>query len=99
MDVRRIIGWAYDTGSKLAREDPVGLDRLLSDIRTANFPADLSLKIAENALLLSKRVQIGEIPQELRHFETVTDFKDAKAALLITLFNVRSKKEKKEGSG
>ena len=44
-------------------------------------------------------IEIGEIPFDLQYFENVTEFKQAKAVVIATLYNVKVQSGRKTQEG
>ncbi len=100
MDIGRIRGWVWNLANKMIEKGEISiLDRFLMDLRSSNLPHDFTNAVANNMTILKKRdIDAGEIPFDLQFFNSVTEFKQAKAVVIATIYNALIKaKEKKEG--
>ena len=93
MDVERIRGWAWNVANKLVEADrgeTRTLDRFMMDLRGANLPHEFTNAIANNMTVFEKSgIEIGEIPFDLQYFRNVSEFKQAKAIVIATLYNAK----------
>ena len=91
MDVERIRGWAWSVANKLIEAEggeTRTLDRFMMDLRSANLPHEFTNAIANNITIFERNgIEVGEIPFDLQYFENVTEFKQAKAIVIATLYN------------
>ena len=104
MDVERIRGWAWNVANKLIEADrgeTRTLDRFMMDLRGANLPHEFTNAIANNMTVFEKSgIEIGEIPFDLQYFRNVSEFKQAKAVVIATLYNAKvqsGRRTQKEG--
>lgn len=103
MDVERIGKWAWSVANRLIETegDTRTLDRFMMDLRGANLPHEFSNAIANNMTIFERSgIEVGEIPLDLRYFRNVTEFKEAKAVVIATLYNAKvqsKRREQKEG--
>jgi hypothetical protein len=107
MDVERIRGWAWSVANKLIEADRGEtriLDRFMMDLRGANLPHEFTNAIANNMTVFERSgIEVGEIPFDLQYFRNVSEFKQAKAVVIATLYNAKIQsgrdiqKEGKEG--
>lgn len=93
MDVERIRGWAWNVANKLVEADrgeTRTLDRFMMDLRGANLPHEFTNAIANNMTVFEKSgIDVGEIPFDLQYFRNVSEFKQAKAIVIATLYNAK----------
>ena len=97
MDIERIRGWAWSVASRLIEAGETRtLDKFLTDLRSSNLPHEFANTIVNNMTIFRKSgVDIGEIPFNLQYFSNVTEFKQAKAVVIATLYNAQIQCEKK----
>ncbi|RLG20784.1 hypothetical protein DRN74_04600 [Candidatus Micrarchaeota archaeon] len=99
MDVERIRGWAWSVANRLIEADggeTRTLDRFIMDLRGANLPHEFTNAIANNMTIFDRSgVEVGEIPFDLQYFENVTEFKQAKAIVIATLYNAKIQSERR----
>ncbi|RLI21880.1 hypothetical protein DRO47_03270 [Candidatus Bathyarchaeota archaeon] len=95
MDIERIRGWAWNVANKLIEaEETSGLDRFLTDLRSSSLPHEFANTIVNTITVFRKSgIKLGEIPFDLQYFSNVTEFKEAKAVVLATLYNAMVKRE------
>jgi len=93
VDVERIRGWAWNVANKLVEADrgeTRTLDRFMMDLRGANLPHEFTNAIANNMTVFEKSgIDVGEIPFDLQYFRNVSEFKQAKAIVIATLYNAK----------
>ena len=104
MDVERIRGWAWSVANKLIEAEggeTRTLDRFMMDLRSANLPHEFTNAIANNITIFERNgIEVGEIPFDLQYFENVTEFKQAKALVIATLYNAKIRSGRKiQGEG
>ena len=103
MDVERIRGWAWNVANKLieaGRGETRMLDRFTMDLRSANLPHEFANAIATNMTIFERSgIEVGEVPFDLQYFENVTEFKQAKAIIIATLYNAKIRSERKVQEG
>lgn len=104
MDVEKIRGWAWSVANKLIeaeRGDTRTLDKFMMDLRSANLPHEFTNAIANNMTIFERSgIEVGEIPFDLQYFENVTEFKQAKAIVIATLYNAKIRSgSKTQGEG
>lgn len=96
MDVERIRSWAWNVASKLVEAESGEtrmLERFLMDLRSTNLPHDFANEIVNNITVFAKSgINVGDIPFDLQHFSSVTEFKKAKAVILATFHNRKIKR-------
>jgi len=97
MDVERIRGWAWSVANKLIEAGETNtLDRFLTDLRSANLPHEFANLIVGNITVFKRSgIDVGEIPFDLQHFSSVTEFKEAKAVVTATIYNAKIQYERK----
>ncbi|MEM1718709.1 MAG: hypothetical protein QXF49_05075 [Thermosphaera sp.] len=92
MDVKVVRGWAWNVANKLMeyeRGEARTLERFMMDLRSANLPHEFTNVIANNMTIFRKAgIDVGEIPQELQYFSSITEFKEVKAVIIATFHNV-----------
>jgi len=95
MDVERIRGWAWDVANKLIQAgEAKTLDRFLTDLRSSNLPHELANTIVNNVTVFKKSgINVSEIPFALQYFSNVTEFKQAKAVVIATIYNAKVQSE------
>jgi hypothetical protein len=89
MDVERIRGWAWSIANKLIKAgEKKTLERFLMDLRSSNLPHEFANTIANSMTIFRKSgIGVGEIPFGLQFFNSVTEFKGAKAVVVATIYN------------
>jgi len=91
MDIERVRGWAWNVASKLVEAEggeTETLERFLMGLRSSNLPHDFANEIVNNITVFKRSdIDVGEIPFDLQHFTSVTEFKKAKAVILATFHN------------
>lgn len=103
MDVEKIRGWAWNVANRLIEADKGEtrtLEKFMMDLRSANLPHEFTNAIANNITVFERSgIKIGEIPFDLQYFGNITEFKQAKAIVIATLYNakVQSGREKEGG--
>jgi len=106
MDVEKIRRWAWSVANELIeaeKGDTRTLDRFMMDLRGTNLPHEFANAIVNNITVFERSgIKVGEIPFALQYFENITEFKQAKAIVISTLYNAKvqsERKAQKEGGG
>ncbi len=90
--------WAQRIAKELIKADEGDtktLERFLMDLRHSNLPHEFSNAIVNNITIFKKSgIDVGEIPFALQHFRSITEFKEAKAIVIGTLYNEICRTEK-----
>ena len=96
MDVEKIRGWAWSVANKLIDAgETKTLDRFLTDLRSANLPHEFANTIVNNVTIFKRSgIDVGEIPFDLQYFSNVTEFKQAKAIVVATIYNAKIRSER-----
>ncbi|RLE42031.1 hypothetical protein DRJ16_05380 [Candidatus Woesearchaeota archaeon] len=93
MDVERIRGWAWSVANKLIeaeKGETRTLDRFMMDLRGANLPHEFSNAIVNDMTVFKRAgIDVGNIPNEVQYFSSVTEFKEAKAVIIATFHNTQ----------
>ena len=97
MGVERIRRWAWRISNKLIEaEEAKTLDRFLTDLRSSNLPHEFANTIVNNVTVFKRSgIDVGEIPPDLQYFGNITEFKQAKAIVIATIYNARIQSERK----
>jgi hypothetical protein len=98
MDVTRIRGWAWYLANELIQaEGTKVIDRLITDLRSSNLPHEFANTIVNNITVFRKSgIDVSEIPFDLQYFSNVTEFKQAKAVVIATIYNARVQSEEEQ---
>jgi hypothetical protein len=98
MDVNRIRRWAWGVANKLIETgESKTVDRFLTDLRSSNLPHEFTNTIVNNITVFKKSgIDVGEIPFDLQYFDNVTEFKEAKAIVIATVYNAMIQSEMEE---
>ncbi len=97
-EFKKIEEWVWKLGKELkARDEENTLKRILMDLRTANSPQEFTRRLVNHCITLhTSGIETGVIPKELKHFDSISQFKSYYAMTLATLYNILISKQSDE---